>query len=317
MAYERNKTLDLLRGFAIIGMVFFSIIVRLADNLPDLLEHNVAGEVHTGDFVLSLFIFASGISTAYFINKRKDKKKSEFLLDIIERLGKLIGISILLSPFSSGAAFGMDEVMLIAIMFGFSIIFFPLANQYYVIVSILLLVFYSFLVSQFGFSIFDNAYLGGYKAAIFYLPIALGGLAIGKNGGIVKSVLFASAILFILSLFFFPIDKLRATPSFMFASVVIGTATYALLNSFNKKISLQSIEYLGQKSLRYWILMFVLFIIPFSYYSLATEVTITWTNAVIVSVTLLFVLFGVSKGIDNFIIFFLTKMMPNRKPKSV
>ena len=110
----------------------------------------------------------------------------------------------------------------------------------------------------------------------------------------------SSAILFILSLIFFPIDKLRATPSFMFASMGIGTAIYALLNSFNKKISLQSIEYLGQKSLRYWILMFVLFIIPFSYYSLATESSgIDWANVAIVSIILLFVLFGVSKGIDS------------------
>ena len=129
---HRNHTLDVLRGFAILGMVFFTVILQLGKDLPDFLTHNVRGQAHIGDFVFPLFLFASGMSVAYFINKRKSKTKTEFLLDVIERAGKLIGISFLLSIFSTGSILGVDEIMISAIMFVFAVAFFPLNNSYYI-----------------------------------------------------------------------------------------------------------------------------------------------------------------------------------------
>ena len=57
--------MDAFRGLAIVGMVFFTLTLKLSRNLPDILKHNVSGSLHLGDFVLPMFIFGSGISLAY------------------------------------------------------------------------------------------------------------------------------------------------------------------------------------------------------------------------------------------------------------
>jgi predicted acyltransferase len=62
--YSRDRQLDMLRGIAVMGMFFYSVVGTLSRNLPPTLEHNVIGKLRLGDFVLSLFLFSSGISLA-------------------------------------------------------------------------------------------------------------------------------------------------------------------------------------------------------------------------------------------------------------
>ena len=55
-------------------MVFFTVTLRLSSDLPDPLRHNVWGSLHLGDFVLPMFLFASGLSLAYFLQKREKEQ---------------------------------------------------------------------------------------------------------------------------------------------------------------------------------------------------------------------------------------------------
>ncbi|MDO8554128.1 MAG: heparan-alpha-glucosaminide N-acetyltransferase domain-containing protein [Candidatus Micrarchaeota archaeon] len=301
----RNRTLDQLKGFAILGMVFFSILLRITKELPDFLTHNVAGAVHMGDFVLSIFVFASGISTAFFMSKRI--KNSTLVLDIIERFAMLAGISIMLSLFSSGAFFGMDEVMLIALMFILSSLFFYFSSYLNVIVSVLLTFVYYILVSKFGVAIFDSAYIGGYNGALFYLPLSLAGLVIGK--GLVKNdkssfkeVFVSSLAIFLITLLIFSIDKMRVSPSFIQLSAVFGVLCYAAFDRVKRVSKLSSIlEYLGRNSLRYWILMFTLFLIPVSLYEIQmfSIKIFDWSTAILVSFLLLVLFVLISFAIDK------------------
>ena len=66
---RRNRAIDAHRGLAILGMVFFSLTIRLSADLPGPLKHNVRNSLHIGDLVLPMFLFASGLSLAYFLEK--------------------------------------------------------------------------------------------------------------------------------------------------------------------------------------------------------------------------------------------------------
>lgn len=316
--YHRNHTLDVLRGFIILGMVFFTVIYQIANDLPDVLTHNVAGQAHIGDFVLSLFIFASGISAAYFIEKRKNKSKLQFALDMLERAALLIGISFLLSPVSSGHPFGMDEISLAAIMFIFSVAFFAIDSRLYALFSIILIIFYAFIVQNFGVAFFDKSNLGGYQGALFYLPVMLAGLAIGKqlvkgNIGIVLRVAYAAFIIYAITLFFFPIDKLRVSPPFMFASVILGILLYILFDFLMQRyhVSFSFFNYLGKRPLRYWVLMWIFFMFPLAlYYSIKGAYTLRifeWQTAFLISIAILLALAILSFLLDMALLFFRTK----------
>jgi len=111
----RNQSIDAFRGLAIIGMVFFTLTLRLSRNLPEILRHNVWESVHLGDFILPIFLFASGLSLAYFIQERE--KQNTFSRDVVKRFGKLALVGISLSFFSAYVFLGMDEVILSAILF--------------------------------------------------------------------------------------------------------------------------------------------------------------------------------------------------------
>lgn len=307
MKLERNETLDILRGLSIVGMVFLTFIPRLSESLPDLLKHDIRGQVHLGDFVLPMFLFSSGMSAAYFLKRRKGKKRTGVLLDVIERAGRLTGISMLLIPFSTGALFEIDALTLNVTLFIFAVAFFPVSDKFYILFSLVLFAFYYYIISIFGPAVFDLSQLGGYHGAIFYLPVTLAGLAIGKKEGnrhYTVSVLCISAALLVLSSFIFPIDKLRVSPSFMLASITVSSLAYVLMHALKNRLGafLPVISYLGQKAIRYWILMFLLFIVPATYYLAASHERLDvlgWKAAALASVLFLILLILASLAIDR------------------
>ena len=176
----RIPSIDLFRGLAIALMVFFTISYWTSANLPEFLKHNEADSLHIGDFVLPMFLFASGMSLVFFHEKRKGKKG--YWLDAIERFGKLVIISAILSIFSAGAFLGMDEVMLSALLFLASLLLLQLPEAYLVSVSLAIPTAYALITAYTGLLPgFGSAYLGGYPAAIFYLPVMLTGVMVGRR----------------------------------------------------------------------------------------------------------------------------------------
>ena len=111
---DRYQPIDAFRGLAILGMVFFTATLRLASNLPDILRHNVWGSIHLGDFILPMFLFASGLSLAFYLQKYGKKILHKKMLRRFIILA-LIGFS--LSIFSAYGFLEMDEVMLSALLF--------------------------------------------------------------------------------------------------------------------------------------------------------------------------------------------------------
>lgn len=311
---DRNHAIDTFRGLAIIGMVFFTVTLRLSSNLPEFLRHNVRGSLHLGDFVLPMFLFASGLSLAYFIKKREKEEQKPFPIDVINRFAKLALVGISLSFFSANGFFEMDEVMLSALLFVACIALYRLDWKIILGVIFFINLSYILLMQLDLLSIFLGHYLGGYPAALYYLPVMLTGLILGKgivykglwckSNKIIISVIF---IFFIFFWIFIPINKMAASPTFIMLSILFSFLIIAviILIMGNKTFS-NELEFMGRKPLRYWIMMFIIFIIPVRIYDELSGQVISfqlpWLISVITSLGLMIIFWGASHIIDYFTI---------------
>lgn len=307
----RDHTIDAFRGFAIIGMVFFTVTLRLSSELPEPLRHNVWGSLHLGDFVLPMFLFASGLSLAYFLNKKEREKQNIFLQDVIGRFGKLTLVGVLLSFFSAYGFLEMDEVMLSAILFIVCAAFSKFDWKIVLVIIFFINISYIIIFQLGWINIFIGRYLGGYPAAIYYLPVMLVGLVIGK-GIISKGLWCESNVLTILLIFvffiifwgFIPINKMAVSPSFIMLSILFSFLIFAVIDKIVTNIaSFGELEYLGRKPLRYWILMYTIFIIPLWFYVEFTGQTLPlylpWFNGVLISLGLMMLFCVISHMIDK------------------
>ena len=306
----RYQPIDAFRGLAILGMVFFTATLRLSSNLPDILRHNIWETVHLGDFVLPMFLFASGLSLAYYLQKREKEKQTMFLRNVFIRFGKLALIGISLSLFSAYGFLEMDEVMLSAILFIACVILSKL--NWKIIVGIIFVINLSYIaLMQFNLvSIFTGHYLGGYPAALYYLPVMLTGLLIGK--GIIskgvwcnsnQTVVWTTFIFFLLFLIFIPLNKMTATPSFILLSILFSFVIFATIELvLSSNIHLKRLEYIGQKPIRYWLTMYIVFLMPLWFYNelfgQGASFDIQWHIGIVISLALMLFLYLISCVID-------------------
>ena len=307
---NRNQPIDAFRGLAILGMVFFTVTLRLSRDLPELLRHNVWGSVHLGDFILPMFLFASGLSLAYFIQKREREKQNTYLRDVVKRFGKLALVGISLSIFSASGFLEMDEVTLSALVFIACIALSRLDWKVILCIIFFINLSYIALIQLDQVSIFIGHYLGGYPAALYYLPVMLIGLMIGK--GIISEELLCKSnkitmvmifVFFLIFWNFIPLNKMTASPSFIMLSILfsflIFTVTEKIVCGIN---SLGELEYIGRKPLRYWLTMYIVFLIPLKLYIVFSEqdfpLHIYWLIGIVISLGLIMVLWGISHMID-------------------
>lgn len=290
-------------------MVFFTLYGWLSGE-PDFLQHNKPDSLHMGDFVLPIFIFASGMSLFFFSQKRKGNK-TIFALDAIERFGKLAMVSFFLTLLMGNPPFTMDEVMLIAILSAPTLAFSFLPTILTYIGLILPPSIYILLAHAGSLPDFEAAYLGGYPTAIFYLPVMLFGFLTGKfvsEGKNTIPLAAAALILAILLLQMVPPYKMEASPSFMAFAALLAIILYQLAGRLIQIPSISTastlfFEYLGRNSIRYWVMMFLFFIIPAKYYFFAAgygkPLGLEPALAALASILFLAVLFVLSKTIDE------------------
>ena len=306
----RYPPIDAFRGLSILGMIFFTVTLRISKNLPDVLKHNVWGTVNLGDFILPMFLFASGLSLAYFLKKREETEKKVVLKDVLLRFAKLSLIGVLLSFFSAYGFLEMDEVMLSALLFIACFILHRL--NWKIIIGIIFFVNLSYfvIIKYDQLTIFVGHYLGGYPAALYYLPVMLSGLTIGK--GITSKSLWCRSnqafmwttfFSFLFFVIFIPLNKMTASPSFIMLSILFSFGIFAAIDEIvTRNLNLNILQYIGRKPLRYWLNMYIVFIIPLWFYveffNQGAPLSIQWYLSVIISLMLMAVLYILSRVID-------------------
>jgi hypothetical protein len=245
-----------------------------------------------------MFLFASGMSLVFFDEKRRKKELPGYLLDLAERTGALMLVWIFLSPFSAGGAFGMDEIALSAMLFLASLLLMMLSEASVIIAAIAIPVAYLALMQMNMLPDFSLSYLGGFVAAPFYLPVMLAGVVAARRMDRISALLLASlALALVLAMLVAPY-KTVASPSFMALSVSVSLAGFWLCRRFRNTW----LEYLGRQPLRYWVLMYLVLIIPFELTAFAAgmelPLALGWPAAIVLAVACVPFLFLVSKAMD-------------------
>lgn len=307
----RNRAIDAFRGLSVISMVFFTTILMLSRDLPDPLKHNVRDSVHAGDLVLPMFIFVSGMSLAYFINTRASLHPRTLKHTVLTRFVRLASVGILLSPYSTRGFLEMDEVMLSAICFLGCVAVTRLRLPSILAVIVLVNASYLVLLEQGWTGHFREFYLGGYLAALYYLPVMLIGYLMGEGtrlgepwGNRNRMVFVFTLAMFLLTLAMTPPDKLSARPSFMMGAALICMGIYGLVDAMDRRVSTWGeVEYLGRRPFRYWISMYGMFIIPLKIHAERTSTRLPlnfpWVVAILSSLALLIALWIASKVMDH------------------
>ena len=300
---HRYQTIDAFRGLAILGMVFFTTTLRLSKNLPETLKHNVWGSIHLGDFVLPMFLFASGLSLAFYLEKYEKKILPK---KVFRRFIILVLIAISLSIFSAYGFLEMDEVMLSALLFIACIALSKL--DWKIILGVVFLINLSYIaLIQLNYeNIFVGHYLGGYPAALYYLPVMLTGFLVGKE--IISNRLWSNKnkltillifIFFVLFWFLIPLNKMTATPSFIMLSILFSFLVFILVEKIiSLNISFKRLKNLGKKPLRYWLIMYIVFLIPLwfyiEFYDLSFPLNLQWHIAILISLGFMILFYTVS-----------------------
>jgi len=307
----RILAIDRFRGLSIALMIFFTMTVWLSQSLPDILRHNEAESIHFGDFVLPMFLFASGMSLVFFADKRKEKSGTALFLDSMERAGKLVFVWFFIAPFATGELFGMDEIMLNALLSipALMFVFFP--QPVSALASMAVAGFYILLSANRMLPDFSAHYLGGYSGALFYLPVMLGGVVMGKillesqknKKNEAKSeralLLFfiASLAVSLVLILLVPPYKMSLSPSFMALSISLSLAVYIICTKFESA----HLERVGKNPLLYWVLMFIVYLVPLSFYELfsGSLLELDWTAALAFSAVSLIPPYLLAKGIGQ------------------
>ncbi len=287
-------------------MVVFTISYFL-NPISRFFAHNVFGSIYIGDFILGLFVFGSGASVPYFIKSREKLPKLTIYLDLTERLIKLFLVSFISTPLFAGI-YALDEVLLNAVVFTIVFLCVSYLSEVllYVILTILILGYFALIPGLFSF-FSPSFYLGGYLSVPFYLIIGILGYLFSNSisqAFLVKFryLFFLLCISFLLLLF--PPLKLLASPTFMIASALIATFLFLICEIISKAFSsfatISFLEYLGSKSLRIWLMMIFLFLLPaLIYTNFYQKIFLDEVTCVVISFCFIGVCFYISKLIDD------------------
>jgi len=294
----RVRAIDAFRGTAIVLMVFFSLAFNLSSELPGILKHNQPGQTNPGDFVLPMFLFASGMSLVFFAKKRGNADAAAYAMDIIGRSGKLALVWVFLSPFSSGVMLGMDELALSLVLSAATLLLIGLPDNWIAAAALAPVAAYLALGYAGILPDFSGYYLGGFAAVPFYLPVMLAGVIAGRNMEAIWKLAIAALIIGLALSFAAPLSKTAVSPSFIAVSIAVSAGAFLAV----ERLGLGALEYPGRKPLEFWILMYVLLIIPLVFYAIGTKSDIPlglpWPLALGISAACIPVLVAASKALE-------------------
>lgn len=296
---ERELNLDSYRGTTIVLMVFYTLCGLFSSDLPFFAKHNFPRSFHFGDLILPMFLYSSGRSLA--LDAQGTLFSSPLILRRIgRRIFKLLLASFLLSFFFTMRLFAMDEIMLNLILFLPCCLFVRLPS-----VWLPILIF-----SQLGIHTvaqvlnllpdFSERYLGGYRAAIWYLPIMVAGILHQKEKELTGKLIILSAATCVMLLWVSPPYKLEVRSSFIALSILWCILSFQMLDWSGFRPLRQT----GRKPFRFWILQFLVFVIPVRMYCLSNGSFgplpgIAGGDAVFLALLGTFFLLSLSWGLDR------------------
>ena len=118
-----------------------------------------------------------------------------------------------------------------------------------------------------------------------------------------KIMISMTFIFFLFFMIFTPLNKMTASPSFITLSILFSFIMFALIEWIISNIhSLKKLEFIGRKPLRYWLLMYIVFLIPLWFYiefsKQSSPLNIDWYLGIAISLMLMFFLLVISNLID-------------------
>ena len=110
-------------------------------------------------------------------------------------------------------------------------------------------------------------------------------------------------VFFILFLIFIPLNKAAATPSFVLLSILFYFIIFTILEKIISNFSsLKILEYVGRKSLGYWLMMYIVFLIPLWFYIDFSEqifpLNLQWYIAIAISLGMMMLLYTLFRMVE-------------------
>ena len=105
----------------------------------------------------------------------------------------------------------------------------------------------------------------------------------------------------------YPFNKMTSTPSFILLSIMFSFAIFSTIDFIlNSDIFFGRLAYIGKKPLRYWLMMYIFFLIPLYFYNdflnISSTFDIQWYLSILISIILIITLWRLSYLIDYVIV---------------
>jgi len=269
---KRYITIDALRGFAVVMMVFVSTLYIVAKDIPFYLLHNQGDALLFFDLVAPIFQFVLGMSLFFFILHREAHgfNRKEIMFQILWRYLLLIILGFVLDAISylDFSSWGVLETLGVGGIIAYFIS--DRTNNEKILISILILSVYSFFYYN---PIFMNLIAmphGGPIGALSYSVISIIGFMTAKmlykrksDKIFFNAMLKYALILMVLGIllnFLIPFNKAHASPSFIIVATGIVIIFYLLFFVIYKSVdyTFDHLRILGRAALSIWVAEYVI-----------------------------------------------------------
>ncbi len=273
--FMRYCSLDMIRGLAIVSMLFVNTLTFLSSSLPLFLQHNTGGML-PADLIAPLFQFILGVSLVISVNKRKERGESVWK-HVLKRGLLLILIGLVLDWSTTGfqeLKWGILQSLGIGLVMGY--LFISMSGLHRAIVAVVILLGYSALVEYVPWvagNILGNTH-GGPLGAISYGTVTIFGTIAGtwfydkkERPGKAMAAGFGLMVLSGLTNTVIPFNRLIVSSSYMLFSAGICFVIMALFYILGeqKKKDIKVLGVFGRNALSLWIAQYIFFYLPLIY----------------------------------------------------
>lgn len=271
----RYCSLDMVRGLAIVSMLFVNTLTFLSSSLPLFLQHNTAGML-PADLIAPLFQFILGVSLVISVNKRK-KRDEKIWKHVLKRGLLLILIGLVLDWSTTEfqeLKWGILQSLGVGLIIGY--LFISMSNLHRAVVAGIILAGYSTLVAYVPWiagNILGNIH-GGPLGAISYGTVTIFGTIAGtwfydkkEKPGKAITAGFGLMALSVITNTVIPFNRLIVSSSYMLFSAGICFIIMALFYILGeqKKRDIEVLDIFGRNALALWIAQYLLFYLPLIY----------------------------------------------------